>query len=64
MPVDLVIQQFPENAPNRQFCFVWTRKKDGVKVRFGCDTQENCARMLEHFKDRAREADDKGLETM
>ena len=64
MPPNLAIVHFSENPDGRQYCFVWTRKKDGVAIRFGCDTQENCQKMLTHYQDRAREADAKGQETM
>lgn len=46
----VTIEHFANHPVGRQYCFVLT-KPDGSKVTFGCDTQENCERMLPHWKD-------------
>lgn len=60
----LTIEQFPEHAANRQFCFVWTRAKDGEKIRFGCGTQADCEKSRPEFERRATAADDLLSDTM
>jgi hypothetical protein len=60
----LAIEQFLTNPADRQFCFVWTRQKDNVRVVFGCDTKENCEKQLTHYSDRAHLADKNGWESM
>lgn len=61
----VTIEHFPENRKDRQWCFVWTRKIDGERVRFGCDeSKENCEVSLAQFRERARVADEKGLDVM
>lgn len=60
----LAIQEFPEHPVDRRHCFVWTRAKDGVVIRFGCDTAENCEKMLPHFQARADAADQNGKDEM
>lgn len=57
------IEQFPAHPIGRQTCFVWT-KKDGSRVIFGCDTQENCQQTLAHWQQRARIAEQNGWETL
>lgn len=57
------IENFPNHPPGRQFCFVWT-KPDGTRVIFGCDTQENCQRMLPHWQSRAGDAERNGKDSL
>lgn len=62
MPLE--IREFPDNPPDRKFCFVWTRKVDGKEVIFGCDTEENCRKAFPRYRDRSRMADDANSENM
>ncbi len=62
MPLD--VRHYPDNPQDRDWCFVWTRAKDGKEIRFGCSTKEDCERMRPQFQVRADAADAKLLETM
>lgn len=60
----LTIENFPNHPKDRQSCFVWTRKVDGERVMFGCSTKEDCEKQLPHYEERARVADERGLDVM
>lgn len=60
----LAIESFPDHAKDRQHCYIWTRQVDGVRVMFGCSTKEDCEKMLPHYQERARVADERGLDVM
>lgn len=60
----LAIEHFPDNPEDRKYCFVWTRAKDGARIRFGCSTQEDCEHNFDHYNGRAVKADDHNSETM